>query len=302
MTEEYKAYLKSRQMCPPSEDADFLAHYGVKGQKWGVRNYQYADGGYTPAGAERYWGGTGQGRRAPAASNGGIRGAQSARRPMGTRQISNSSQNGRSQLSPEQRAARRAQTKRIIGITAGVAVAAAVGYGAYKGYKKSGEWQNQMRSDVYRNFDTDHSHLHTMNSKYWNSDDRRKYSELTKQRADFVANNITRRDAVAAKFAEKTGIQVNLPQSRERAMAQRRNENQYANFIRDAEKRGSLNRQISEARRDLRETQRIAARSDASRSRIQEERYGDMWRKQHEKNIQAQRERLNSLLEKRRAS
>lgn len=27
-----------------------LYHYGVKGQKWGVRRYQYADGTYTPAG------------------------------------------------------------------------------------------------------------------------------------------------------------------------------------------------------------------------------------------------------------
>lgn len=31
-----------------------LMHYGVKGMKWGVRNYQYADGSYTPAGKKRY--------------------------------------------------------------------------------------------------------------------------------------------------------------------------------------------------------------------------------------------------------
>lgn len=31
-----------------------LCHYGVKGQKWGVRNYQYADGSLTPAGKKRY--------------------------------------------------------------------------------------------------------------------------------------------------------------------------------------------------------------------------------------------------------
>ena len=33
---------------------NYLMHYGVKGMKWGVRNYQNADGTLTAAGKERY--------------------------------------------------------------------------------------------------------------------------------------------------------------------------------------------------------------------------------------------------------
>lgn len=39
--------------CP-----DFLEHHGIKGQKWGERNYQYKDGSLTPAGRKRYLKGT----------------------------------------------------------------------------------------------------------------------------------------------------------------------------------------------------------------------------------------------------
>lgn len=32
----------------------YLAHYGIKGQKWGVRRFETKDGKLTPAGKERY--------------------------------------------------------------------------------------------------------------------------------------------------------------------------------------------------------------------------------------------------------
>lgn len=39
--------------------SDYLMHYGIKGQKWGVRRYRYADGTLTPAGKKRYSGSNG---------------------------------------------------------------------------------------------------------------------------------------------------------------------------------------------------------------------------------------------------
>ena len=36
-------------------DNNILAHHGIKGQKWGVRRYQNADGSLTPAGKKRYY-------------------------------------------------------------------------------------------------------------------------------------------------------------------------------------------------------------------------------------------------------
>lgn len=36
------------------QGSPFLAHYGIKGQKWGIRRYQNYDGTYTKKGLERY--------------------------------------------------------------------------------------------------------------------------------------------------------------------------------------------------------------------------------------------------------
>lgn len=32
----------------------YIAHYGIKGQRWGIRRYQNEDGSLTPAGVRRY--------------------------------------------------------------------------------------------------------------------------------------------------------------------------------------------------------------------------------------------------------
>lgn len=37
------------------EELDYLAHFGIKNMKWGVRRYQNKDGSLTPAGKRRYY-------------------------------------------------------------------------------------------------------------------------------------------------------------------------------------------------------------------------------------------------------
>lgn len=42
---------------------DYIAHHGIKGQKWGIRRYQNEDGSLTPAGEKRYSGKNGDEKR-----------------------------------------------------------------------------------------------------------------------------------------------------------------------------------------------------------------------------------------------
>lgn len=49
---EYYYYLHQAQ----KKQEDTLAHYGTKGQKWGIRNWQNYDGTFNQAGKERYFG------------------------------------------------------------------------------------------------------------------------------------------------------------------------------------------------------------------------------------------------------
>lgn len=49
-------------MASESRMDDFLQHYGVKGQKWGVRRYQDEGGSLTAEGKERYYAGSNGGK------------------------------------------------------------------------------------------------------------------------------------------------------------------------------------------------------------------------------------------------
>lgn len=46
--------MLNRYLCASDSYSDFLAHHGIKGQKWGVRRFQNPDGTRTEAGKKRY--------------------------------------------------------------------------------------------------------------------------------------------------------------------------------------------------------------------------------------------------------
>lgn len=125
------------------EYSDFLAHYGVKGQKKGVRRYQNEDGSYTQEGAERYWGG-GHGRQpsqipsTPSSSAARIGPPTAVRsRPTAIR----TRQARSTRATQAEIDARKSRTRKILVVAGGTALA---GIGAYLAYKHH---KNNIRSN-----------------------------------------------------------------------------------------------------------------------------------------------------------
>lgn len=292
---------------------DYLIHYGVPGQKWGVRNYQNADGTFTQAGLERYRQMRGYGPRQQARNTAAPAAAQVRRQSVASptarvrrpAAVSAAVKKQRSQAAvksikskytPEQLKARRAKAKKIIGISLGVAAAAALGYAAYKG---STNMRDQMRKQILTEQGRGYESINTLHSKYWDAADRSKYSAMTKQRAQMLANNTTRRDALAAKFYQKTGLQLNLPQSRQRVLQERRSSQELGRFIKDAEGRGHLNKQIHDARANLKSAQKKLSTYNATEHIGDSKRYEALWQQKHAENVDRYRDILNDLLKQR---
>lgn len=122
------------------EYSDYLAHYGVKGQKWGVRNWQNEDGTYTDAGKNHYGWGYGYQNRGSGSANA----TQSKRIASSTR--SNVNQDKENIVRQEQdEATRKVKTRNIILAAAGVSIAALA---AYKGGKALKSWVSNNRSTI----------------------------------------------------------------------------------------------------------------------------------------------------------
>lgn len=122
----------------------FLAHYGVKGQKWGNRQWQFEDGTYTEAGKERYWGGDGQRQRSAQPQTAYT---QRLRQKAQQRQQISQKQTLR-QPSPAEIEARkeaRRQKRNKILVAAGAVALTAIGIAAYRKITKG---KRDLRKDI----------------------------------------------------------------------------------------------------------------------------------------------------------
>lgn len=168
---------------------DYLMHHGIKGMKWGVRRFQNKDGSYTPLGLKRERGGSG-----------GSGGSGRARAGSG----SNAE-------------ARKARIKKGLKIAAGVAGAAAVGYGAYRlaKSKKGQEVIGQLRQKGAEVMSERHSKQRAKSfaSKYGKTGKELKAQRLAKAQA-FDNAQQGRAANFAKKFGKSSGEVMKTPSGR----------------------------------------------------------------------------------------
>lgn len=99
------------------EYSEFLAHHGVKGQKWGVRNWQNTDGTYTEAGKHRYGWGYGR-QQAASPMTAGVSRSPARKRATVARTSRENVVRARQESQAESEA-RKARTQTILKIAAG---------------------------------------------------------------------------------------------------------------------------------------------------------------------------------------
>lgn len=116
---------------------EMLEHHGIIGMKWGVRRYQNEDGSLTPAGKKRYkveW------TKEKLASERVKEKLNSETKEKSKRRLKFEEEYRAKGMSEEEAAVaayKRARTEKIIAVTAGVTLAAAATYVAYKHYDKN---------------------------------------------------------------------------------------------------------------------------------------------------------------------
>ena len=158
-------------------NATYLIHYGVKGQKRGIRRFQNEDGSLTAEGKEHY--GIGDGTRKP----------------------------GQGQTASDEK-----KSHKGLKIAAAVTGAAAVGVAAYLGRKKATKLRDVMRSNASDEAKRLFKDVWA-NAKYSPND--KNYSKFEKSIAEYdkykkIANSGTRRDAVRMYLNERNAFTIPL--------------------------------------------------------------------------------------------
>ena len=115
---------------------DVLIHHGVKGQRWGVRNYQNEDGSLTDKGQARYAKNYKPSQRAQDEVHYGRRGMERINRQMRD-QGYNVSTARSVEANRINKARKRATTMRKVGRTVGTIGGAIAGYATYRKFKSS---------------------------------------------------------------------------------------------------------------------------------------------------------------------
>lgn len=174
------------------ESSSYLAHYGVKGQKHGLRRYQNEDGTLTAEGRDHY--GIGDPRKA-----GGMH---------GSKQTNSKSNN------EDAKAKRRQMLKKVAIGVGSAATAAAIGYRAYKKSTKLRDTLRETAREKASDLEWKRKHMNDnlqwaqRNLDLWNkmnfkqSDSVKKSIDNQKKHVDSLAKIVNKMDADHKKYSD----------------------------------------------------------------------------------------------------
>ena len=145
-----------------SSGSDELMHFGIKGQKWGIRRFQYENGSYTEEGKRRY--GVSESQKSQYKVEKQINSEykkQIEKEKASGKAISKSRQaqikkyvkKGYTQENAEIQALKREKTAKFVKAAGAIALTAALAYGAYKGAKYIQQYGDKVvpkGSPIYR--------------------------------------------------------------------------------------------------------------------------------------------------------